>query len=148
MRKVLAVFCGFGVAFAVLTAPAATADPVADALARDLGISASEARTRLAQQARAHAVSARLSVSDAGRWFDAASGRLTVAVTRPEDAAAVRAAGAEAQLVSRSAADLAVLCALVLVAGRSAMARTTRSVTSRSRSAGSRLRLPVPLLLR
>ncbi|MET9632883.1 fibronectin type III domain-containing protein, partial [Lentzea sp. NPDC006480] len=116
MRKVLAVFCGAAVMWPVLTAPA-LADPVADAVARDLGISASAARARLVQQDRAHDVSAGLSVADAGRWFDADSGRLTVAVTRPEDAAAVRAAGASAVLVSRSAAELSALVSRVKALG-------------------------------
>ncbi|WP_045315154.1 proprotein convertase P-domain-containing protein [Lentzea aerocolonigenes] len=116
MRKVLAVFCGAVLILPVLTAPA-IADPVADAVARDLGISASAARTRLVQQERAHDVSAGLSVADAGRWFDAASGRLTVAVTRPEDADLVRAAGASAVLVSRSAAELSALVSRVKASG-------------------------------
>src|SRR5689334_3224646 len=119
MRKVLAVLCGAAVVSSVLTAPAAASDPVADALARDLGISASSAQARLVQQDRAHVVSAGLTVADAGRWFDASSGRLTVAVTRPEDAAAVRAAGADARLVSRSAAELSALVDRVKALGHS-----------------------------
>ncbi len=119
MRKVLAVFCGAAVVSSVLTAPAAASDPVADALARDLGISAASARARLVQQDRAHVVSAGLAVADAGRWFDASSGRLTVAVTRAADAAAVRAAGADAQLVSRSAAELSALVDRVKALGHS-----------------------------
>lgn len=117
MRKALAALCGTAAALSVLTAPATASDPVADALARDLGISASDARTRLARQDQAHRVSATLRVRDAGRWFDAASGRLTVAVTSPADVAAVEAAGASAQLVSRSTAELTALVERVKASG-------------------------------
>ncbi|MEV6236261.1 proprotein convertase P-domain-containing protein [Lentzea sp. NPDC051838] len=118
MRKVLAVFCGALLVLPVVPA-LASADPVADAVARDLGISAVDARARLVQQDRAHVVSDGLRVSDAGRWFDATSGRLTVAVTRAEDASVVRAAGAEAVLVSRSAAQLSALVSRVKALGHS-----------------------------
>ncbi|ANZ39949.1 hypothetical protein BBK82_31810 [Lentzea guizhouensis] len=115
MRKALAVFCGTAAVFSVLTAPAAASDPVADALARDLGISASDARTRLVHQDRAHAVSAALHVADAGRWFE--SGKLTVAVLNAADAQVVSRAGAVPRLVSRSAASLAQLVERVKSSG-------------------------------
>lgn len=81
------------------------------ALRRDLGLTPTQARDRLAHEAEAGATAARLrarlGAAFAGAWVDGAdSATLTVATTRAADTAAIRAAGARAQLVGRSLADL------------------------------------------
>ncbi|MFF4317419.1 carbohydrate-binding protein [Streptomyces sp. NPDC001568] len=81
------------------------------AMRRDLGLTATQARTRLAHEAEAGATAARLrdrlGAAFAGAWLDGAdAGTLTVATTRAADTAAIRAAGAEAKLVGRSLSDL------------------------------------------
>ncbi|MFF7178101.1 carbohydrate-binding protein [Streptomyces sp. NPDC008121] len=81
------------------------------ALERDLGLTPAQARARLANEAEAGATAAglrqALGTAFAGAWVDGAeAGRLTVATTRAADAAAIRAAGAEARLVTRGLADL------------------------------------------
>jgi len=116
------------VAAAVAVAVPATATPqptpkapppaVVDALADRLGISPDAARARLANQERAHQVVRRLpkSVRHAGFWFDAASGRLTVAVTSAADARAVTAAGAVPSTVTRGPDRLGAILAEVRAA--------------------------------
>lgn len=80
------------------------------AMERDLGLNQAQASTRLA--AEKQAASAETSLRDelgarfAGAWFDADSGRLQVAVTSSTSMSTVRAEGADAQQVTRSAADL------------------------------------------
>lgn len=91
------------------TTAAAQPDAVVDALARDLHISTDQARTRLVQQARAHQADESLAVTDAGRWFDPDTGRLTVAVTSDDAANAVRAAGAEPKRVPRDRRQLGLI---------------------------------------
>ncbi|MFG3116370.1 S1 family peptidase [Streptomyces sp. NPDC048197] len=91
-----------------------------DAMRRDLGLTAEQVRTRLAQEADAHraaaAVRRALATPPAGMWFDRTSGKLVVAVTGPADAQRVKAAGAIPKTVRHSRA---VLTALVhKVAGR------------------------------
>ncbi|MFD6873674.1 MULTISPECIES: carbohydrate-binding protein [unclassified Streptomyces] len=81
------------------------------AMQRDLGLTPTQARTRLAHEAEAGATAGRLrdrlGAAFAGAWLDGAdAGTLTVATTRAADTAAIRAAGAEARLVGRSLADL------------------------------------------
>ncbi|WP_410661412.1 proprotein convertase P-domain-containing protein [Amycolatopsis sp. lyj-112] len=81
-----------------------------DGVAAAFGITASEAQSQLAAQDEAHRLAKSLPdalrARSAGQWFDAATGKLTLAVTSGADADAVRASGAEARLVSRSQADL------------------------------------------
>jgi streptogrisin C len=80
------------------------------AMQRDLGLSAEGALTRIDQETRAaaaeQALNRQLGSSFAGAWFDASAGKLIVAVTDASRIGQVHAAGAEARLVSRSAAAL------------------------------------------
>ncbi|MFF2305210.1 carbohydrate-binding protein [Streptomyces sp. NPDC058128] len=76
-----------------------------DAMRRDLGLTRSQALTRLANEAEAGATAARLRQglggAFAGAWVDGAeAGVLTVATTRAADTPAIRAAGARALLVT------------------------------------------------
>ena len=84
---------------------------VASALQRDLGLSPARARVLFAQQDRAEAQVATLRTLlgpiFAGSWFDAAAGKAVVAVTDVTSVSKVAAAGAEARVVTRSAAQLA-----------------------------------------
>ncbi len=79
------------------------------------GVSAAEPAPdpdlRVQQQEQAHLVRASLpaSVDPAGTWFDAASGKLTVAVTDAKAAAVARSHGANAVVVDHSAAELEAL---------------------------------------
>ncbi|MEU5299811.1 S1 family peptidase [Streptomyces noursei] len=81
-----------------------------DAMRRDLGLSPTQARTRLAQEAEAQhtalAVRRALAAPPAGMWFDKALGRLVVAVTGPADAQRVRSLGAVPKSVRHSRATL------------------------------------------
>ncbi|MEV4891777.1 ricin-type beta-trefoil lectin domain protein [Nonomuraea sp. NPDC055795] len=81
------------------------------ALQRDLGLTPAQARVRQAHEAAAAVVErqvrGRLGERFAGAWFDAAQGRLAVAVLTSRDAALVRTAGALPVQVSRSEKDLA-----------------------------------------
>lgn len=75
------------------------------AMRRDLGLTPSQALTRLANEAEAGATAARLrqdlGTAFAGAWLDGAeAGTLTVATTRVADTAAIRASGARARLVT------------------------------------------------
>lgn len=100
------------------SAPALSAPPETGAapeaavagLARALNISAETARKQLFDQDKAHRVAAKLPASVkadmAGQWFDAATGKLVVAVTTEAAAARARAAGANAQLVKQSQSTL------------------------------------------
>ncbi|MFB7512212.1 carbohydrate-binding protein [Streptomyces sp. NPDC056144] len=81
------------------------------AMGRDLGLTPAQARARLANEAEAGATAARLrqglGAAFAGAWVDGAeSGTLTVATTRAADAAAIRATGAQARIVTRGLAAL------------------------------------------
>ncbi|WBB60418.1 S1 family peptidase [Streptomyces sp. WMMC500] len=102
---------------AAALAPAAGADSaqrlspgLLTALERDLGLTPDQARERLADERRAAAVEkkAERAAGSAygGSWFDADSGRLTVAVTSARHADAVRATGADVRVVEHSAAEL------------------------------------------
>lgn len=90
-------------------APSASAG-LLDAMSRDLGLTAAEAEERLSAEKAAVEVEkdARRSAGDAygGSWFDAATGRLVVAVTDRAEEAEVRALGADTRLVRHSAAAL------------------------------------------
>jgi len=92
---------GFAPAEAAPDHPGAEVAGVAAAF----GLTADQARAQLDAQDRAHRLAATLP-EGAGRWFDAATGKLTVAVTTSEAADRVRAAGAAAKVVARSKADL------------------------------------------
>lgn len=79
---------------------------VLDALQRDLGLSAAEVQTRLANEAAADDVTSQmqeeLGASFAGAWLAGDEGILTVAVTDQAESDEVRAAGAVPTVVSRS----------------------------------------------
>ncbi|GGV85621.1 serine protease [Streptomyces gelaticus] len=80
------------------------------ALRRDLGLTESQARERLAAEKTATALQGKArrvaGSSYAGSWFDPAAGRLTVALTDRRKEDVVRAAGASVQLVRHSARQL------------------------------------------
>ena len=86
---------------------------VASALQRDLGLSPDRARGLFAQQERAEAQVATLRTvlgpNFAGSWFDLAAGRAVVAVTDITTVSRLSAAGVEARVVTRSAAQLAAV---------------------------------------
>ncbi|MFJ1969651.1 S1 family peptidase [Streptomyces sp. NPDC087903] len=95
------------------TAPSTSAGLI-EAMQRDLGLSPSRAEARLAAEHTATTLEpkARRAAGSAygGSWFDAGSGRLTVAVTRDASAAtvrAVRATGASVRTAEHSAKQLA-----------------------------------------
>ncbi|MEU7514054.1 S1 family peptidase [Streptomyces sp. NPDC042898] len=98
---------------APLPGPAATPSASAgllEAMSRDLGLTAAEAEERLSAEKAAVEVekAARRSAGAAygGSWFDAATGRLVVAVTDRAEEAEIRALGADTRLVRHSAAAL------------------------------------------
>ncbi|ROO59928.1 streptogrisin C [Micromonospora sp. Llam0] len=107
-------------AMPAMAAPSAgpATQPAADAAApemlaamqRDLGLTAAQARTRIAEEASANKkeamLRATLGADFGGAWLSPDGGTLTVAVTDPAQAAAVTATGAKAKLVDRSAAEL------------------------------------------
>ncbi|PRY34576.1 proprotein convertase P-domain-containing protein [Umezawaea tangerina] len=108
--------CALFLSFAPGGAAAAPDEPppaVLDALQRDLGLTGAQARARLAAEADAQRASAALPKSLGARWFDAASGKLVVAVTDPASTIQVRARGAEARVVRRGQAELAPLTASI-----------------------------------
>ncbi|MFF4257180.1 S1 family peptidase [Streptomyces sp. NPDC001663] len=80
------------------------------AMQHDFGLTKSQAEARLAAEKTATAVERRAKraagSSYGGSWFDAGSGRLTVAVTRAASAETVRATGADVRLVKHSAKQL------------------------------------------
>jgi streptogrisin C len=81
-----------------------------EAMVADLGLSPAEAEELIDTQPAGIELSAELEAEldagYAGSWFDQETGALTVAVTDPADAEIVTAAGAEAQVVSYSEAEL------------------------------------------
>ncbi|GAA2500729.1 carbohydrate-binding protein [Streptomyces gobitricini] len=96
---------------AAALAVSAVQPDVLRAMQRDLGLTRAEARQRLVNEAEASATTARLrqrlAGSYAGAWVEGhASSVLTVATTRADDAAAIRASGAEADVVTHSLAAL------------------------------------------
>ncbi|MGW1193412.1 S1 family peptidase [Streptomyces sp. NPDC002559] len=80
------------------------------AMQRDLGLTESRARARLAAEKTATAVQGKAQraagSSYAGSWFDPATGKLNVAVTDGRRVGAVEAAGASARVVRHSARQL------------------------------------------
>lgn len=100
---------------ASLTPAAAAPEPrlsagLLTAMQRDLSLTEPQARERIAQERTATALQgkAERAAGDAygGSWFDASTGRLTVAVTSRGSAAAVRETGAAVRLVQHSAKEL------------------------------------------
>jgi streptogrisin C len=98
-----------------MAAPAAqgaepTGTTMLGAMQRDLGLSESQARARVAQEDRAARDDAALQKSlgkdYAGSWFDARTGKLVVAVSDPTAKKLVRARGAVARTVTFSSAKL------------------------------------------
>ncbi|MGW2718840.1 S1 family peptidase [Streptomyces sp. NPDC001492] len=91
------------------TEPPASAS-LLSAMQHDMGLTRSQAEARLAAEKKATAVERRAKraagSSYGGSWFDAASGKLTVAVTRGANTEAVRATGASVRLVRHSARQL------------------------------------------
>ncbi|MFD7092565.1 S1 family peptidase [Streptomyces sp. NPDC056730] len=89
-------------------APASTG--LLTAMQKDLGLTASQAKARLAAEKTATAVEGKAKraagASYGGSWFNADSGTLTVTVTSAQKADAVRATGATVQLVEHSARQL------------------------------------------
>jgi streptogrisin C len=81
-----------------------------DAMRRDLGLSDQQIGDRLTTEAAAPVIENRLrkqlGARFGGAWIPAGGTRLTVAVTSAADAAAVRAEGADAKLVTRTEKDL------------------------------------------
>ncbi|HZG05844.1 MAG TPA: S1 family peptidase [Streptomyces sp.] len=106
---------GTGISSA-MASPAPTGDAPApaqalvDAMERDLGLTESQARERLRQEATATEVAPRAKRAAGstfgGSWFDAKTGKLVVGVTSREKAAAVRATGAATRIVEHSAKEL------------------------------------------
>nr|WP_194238800.1 S1 family peptidase [Streptomyces spongiae] len=90
---------------------AAPASPgLLSAMQRDLGLTRSQTETRLAAEKTATAVERKAKraagSSYGGSWFDAGSGKLTVAVTPGANTEAIRATGATVRLVKHSAQQL------------------------------------------
>lgn len=115
-----------------------TAPAFAPALERDLRLTPEQARNRLAADQVDRAVEAALRARLAGTWagsWRTADGRLVVAATSGAQFAAVRAAGAEARLVARSASRLdRVRAVLDRHAGRAAAGVRTWYVDAPSNS--------------
>ncbi|MFJ3704439.1 MULTISPECIES: S1 family peptidase [unclassified Streptomyces] len=80
------------------------------AMQRDLGLTKSQAEARLTAEKKATALEgtarSAAGASFGGSWFDAGSGKLTVAVTDDAKAGAVRAAGAQVRVVDHTAREL------------------------------------------
>ncbi|MGW7466095.1 S1 family peptidase [Streptomyces xantholiticus] len=110
---VLGSWAAVGAGPAVASAPAPEpqlSTGLLAAMQRDLGLDAAGAKARIAAERTAAAIEgkAQRAAQNAygGSWFDAGTGRLTVAVTEPGRTAAVRATGADVRLVSRTAKQL------------------------------------------
>jgi streptogrisin C len=80
------------------------------AMERDLGLSKTEAKERIAAEAKAakaeKSLEKSLGADYAGSWYDAKAGTLVVAVTDASKADTVKAQGAQARTVERSSAEL------------------------------------------
>ncbi|WP_055602818.1 S1 family peptidase [Streptomyces aureus] len=91
------------------TAPTASAG-LLEAMRQDLGLTAQQAEERLAAERTAARVESEAKkaagASYGGSWFDAATGRLVVALTDRDEEAGVRALGADTRLVRHSAEAL------------------------------------------
>lgn len=122
MRTALSALLLFGTWATASALPASAADsparsteapasaPLLSAMQHDLGLTRSQAEARLAAEKTAVAVERKAKraagASYGGSWFDAGSGKLTVAVTRGANTEAVRATGATVRLVKNSAKRL------------------------------------------
>lgn len=115
MRRIVSVtgvaaLAALGLGLAPAEAAPGHPDAEVAGVAAAFGLTADQARAQLTAQDQAHRVAAALPASvraqSAGQWFDAAAGKLTVAVTTAEAADQARAAGAAARVVARSQADL------------------------------------------
>ncbi|WP_434588497.1 S1 family peptidase [Streptomyces sp. A5-4] len=104
-----------GLAPAAAATPEPTTTPPAStgllsAMQRDLGLTQSQAKARLKAEKTATALEGdarrAAGASYGGSWFDADSGKLTVAVNGAERADDVRATGATVRLVTHSAREL------------------------------------------
>lgn len=97
-----------------LPAPAKATAPLSPgllkAMRRDLGLTAAQARSRIADESRAAAVAAglrhSLGAGFAGARVSGDAAELTVATTDPADAARITKAGARAEVVGHSLAEL------------------------------------------
>ncbi|CAL9606420.1 S1 family peptidase [Streptomyces sp. enrichment culture] len=91
-------------------ADAALSPGLLTAMGRDLGLTEAQAAARLRAEAAARGVEAparkAAGAAYGGSWFEAGSGRLTVAVTDAAKRSAVEAAGAETVLVRHTARQL------------------------------------------
>lgn len=122
-RKLTARVAGAAVlaagTFAALTTPAtasapashtAEAETLIEAMQRDFGLTAEQARNRMAQESRAGEVDRTLRNSLAGAFggshYDAELGELVVGVTEQDRMGEVEAKGAEARLVEHSSTEL------------------------------------------
>ncbi len=104
-----------GLTQAAAADPHSSAEPQASAgivtaMQRDLGLTKDQAEKRLTAEKAATALQGKArsaaGASFGGSWFDAGSGRLTVAVTDSAKAGAVRATGAETRVVDHTAREL------------------------------------------
>ncbi|WIY02367.1 proprotein convertase P-domain-containing protein [Amycolatopsis mongoliensis] len=106
----VAALAALGLGLAPAEAAPAHPDAEVAGVAAAFGLTADQARAQLTAQDDAHRLAAALPASvrqqSAGQWFDATTGKLTVAVTSSSAAGQARAAGAAARVVARSQADL------------------------------------------
>ncbi|MEU4493346.1 S1 family peptidase [Streptomyces sp. NPDC023998] len=111
----LGTWAAGGFAPASAATPTPTPEPQASvgllsAMQQDLGLTKSEAQARLAAEKTATAIDGKArraaGSSYGGSWFDADSGKLTVALAGTQKADAVRATGASVRLVTYSAHQL------------------------------------------
>ncbi|WP_405811413.1 S1 family peptidase [Streptomyces sp. NBC_00210] len=111
----LGTWAAGGFAPASAATPTPTPEPQASAgllsaMQQDLGLTKSEAQARLAAEKTATAIDGKArraaGSSYGGAWFDADSGKLTVALAGTQKADAVRATGASVRLVTYSAHQL------------------------------------------
>jgi streptogrisin C len=90
-------------------------DAVLVAMQRDLGLTASQAKTVRTQQEKAGkldvSLKGSLGAAYGGSWFDATTGKLVVNVTSSARTAEVTKAGAQAKVVKHSEADLDAITA-------------------------------------
>jgi streptogrisin C len=135
----LAVSGAVSVAAAPERGGAASADDILGAMQRDLGLSATQAKTLRAQQDKAVRIDtslrAALGAAYGGSWFDAKTGKLTVNVTDSARTAEVAKAGATAVVVKHSEAELdGILAELDALSGKAPGAG--RAANGKSRLTG------------
>ncbi len=113
------------------TAPAPEVAPgMLKSISRDLGITTSQARTRLVNERKAAAVEKslreRLGSRYGGAWVTGSTSKLTVATTDRRDTRVITAAGAAAEVVAHSLAELE---AAKEALDRTALKRTPRATS-------------------